>query len=230
MADITGQVTQIRQAIYGEEVRESIASSIEAMNEQCEESTAGYQQAITDAESALASANDAIENANSAAGQAQAQAQAAQNAASTANTAADRANEAAGAIEGTDLAVRVQTLEGEMDTAQRDIATIKGVMALNPIPMEPNVAGTCYLLEFEGYHKVVIDIIAKPENGLLVTLPVPPALPLVLAGPMALTDATSATNVYLLQLQENGDVVGVFSGDWEPSESAPLHIEFGYIG
>ena len=205
MADITGQVTQIRQAIYGEEVRESIASSIEAMNEQCEESTAGYQQAITDAESALASANDAIENANSAAasvsgaaeraeaaaqnantkasiadtaaqnantkagladtaagaaniaatsasqaaqaaqtqagaaesaaGQAQAQAQAAQNAASaannaagSANAAADRANEAAGAIEGTevgDLAVRVQTLEGEMDTAQSGISSLR---------------------------------------------------------------------------------------------------------
>ena len=185
MADITGQVTQIRQAIYGEEVRESIASSIEAMNEQCEESTAGYQQAITDAESALASANDAIENANSAAAsvsgaaeraeaaaqnantkasiadtaaqnantkagladtaagaaniaatrQAQAQAQAAQNAASaannaagSANAAADRANEAAGAIEGTevgDLAVRVQTLEGEMDTAQSGISSLR---------------------------------------------------------------------------------------------------------
>jgi len=110
MANVQNWVKKIREAIYGKDVRESIASSIEAMNEQCEESTAGYQQAIEDAESAVVAANSAVTQADAAA--------------SAANTAADRANKAAEAIEGTDvgdLAVRVDTLEDEMDTVNSKI-------------------------------------------------------------------------------------------------------------
>lgn len=110
MANVTEWVKKIREAIYGKDVRESIASSIEAMNEQCEESVAGYQQAIEDAESAVVAANSAVTQADAAA--------------SAANTAADRANKAAEAIEGTDvgdLAVRVDTLEDEMDTVNSKI-------------------------------------------------------------------------------------------------------------
>ena len=91
--------------------------------------------AATSAMQAAQAAQTQAGAAESAAGQAQAQAQAAQNAASaannaagSANAAADRANEAAGAIEGTevgDLAVRVQTLEGEMDTAQSGISSLR---------------------------------------------------------------------------------------------------------
>ena len=108
--NIQEKVEQIRQAVYGREVRESIASSIEAMNEQCEESAAGYQKAIADAESAVAAANSAATQADTAAG--------------TANAAADRANKAAEAIEGTDvgdMAVQVDALEGEMDTVNSKI-------------------------------------------------------------------------------------------------------------
>lgn len=36
MADVTGKVQQIRQAVYGKDVRESIASGIETMNSQLE--------------------------------------------------------------------------------------------------------------------------------------------------------------------------------------------------
>ena len=110
MANVTEWVKKIREAIYGKDVRESIASSIEAMNEQCEESVAGYQQAIENAESAVVAANSAVTQADAAA--------------SAANAAADRANKAAEAIEGTDvgdLAVRVHDLEGEMDTVNGKI-------------------------------------------------------------------------------------------------------------
>ncbi len=133
MANIQNSVAQIRQAIYGEEVRESIASSIEAMNEQCEESTAGYQQAIEDAESAVVAANSAVTQADAAA--------------SAANAAADRANTAAETIEETDLgdlAVRVQALEGEMDAAQQDITELQtelGTAQQNITQLQTDVSG-----------------------------------------------------------------------------------------
>ncbi len=95
--NIQEKVEQIRQAVYGREVRESIASSIEAMNEQCEESAAGYQQAIADAESAVTAANSAATQADTAAG--------------AANDAADRANEAAAAVEGLDVSQLVQKIQ-----------------------------------------------------------------------------------------------------------------------
>ena len=110
MANIQNSVAQIRQAIYGEEIRESIATSIEAMNEQCEESAAGCQQAIISAESAVIAANSAVTQADTAAG--------------SANAAADRANTAAEAIEDTDvgdLSLRLQTLEGEVDSVSDTI-------------------------------------------------------------------------------------------------------------
>ena len=87
--------------------------------------------AATSATQAAQAAQTQAGAAESAASQAQTQAQAAQSAASvantaagSANTAADRANKAAEAIEGTDvgdLAVRVQDLEGEMDTVNGKI-------------------------------------------------------------------------------------------------------------
>lgn len=39
MADIAGKVAQIRQAIFGKDVRENIASGIEAINTECENTT-----------------------------------------------------------------------------------------------------------------------------------------------------------------------------------------------
>ena len=87
--------------------------------------------AATSATQAAQTAQTQAGAAESAASQAQTQAQAAQSAASAANTAAasanaaaDRANKAAEAIEGTDvgdLAVRVDTLEDEMDTVNSKI-------------------------------------------------------------------------------------------------------------
>ncbi len=263
MANVKDWVAKIRAAIYGKDVRESIASSIEAMNEQCEESVAGYQQAIADAESAVDAANSAVTQADAAAG-------AANTAASSANAAADRANKAAEAIEGTDvgdLAVRVDTLEGEMDTvngkidglnvpemqqsitqlesemdtaqgditdlesglskAQQDINTLRSSISFEPL--EANVPGTCYLLHIDGYNKVVMDITANPENGVLTKLPVPPAMQFLLAGPILPTSAISTTNRYILTVETDGKVTGAFAGGEGISETLPLHIEFSYI-
>lgn len=49
MADIAEKVQQIRQAVYGKDVRESIASGIEAINEQAEVLDATFEQLIINA-------------------------------------------------------------------------------------------------------------------------------------------------------------------------------------
>lgn len=59
MADVAAWVAQIRAAIYGEQVRESIAKSIEAMNDDNIETLANYNDTIADVEAATEAANDA---------------------------------------------------------------------------------------------------------------------------------------------------------------------------
>lgn len=59
MADVSTWVAQIRAAIYGEQVRESIAKSIEAMNDDNIETLANYNDTIADVEAATEAANDA---------------------------------------------------------------------------------------------------------------------------------------------------------------------------
>lgn len=95
MANVTEWVKKIREAIYGKDVRESIASSIEAMNQECTEAVAGYTQAIDTAESAAETAQEAAESANAAAANAAAKAGLADDAANNANDKAGLANEAA---------------------------------------------------------------------------------------------------------------------------------------
>lgn len=61
MADVATWVAQIRAAIYGEQVRESIAKSIEAMNDDNIETLANYNETIDDVEAATQAANDAAD-------------------------------------------------------------------------------------------------------------------------------------------------------------------------
>lgn len=63
MADVAAWVAQIRAAIYGEQVRESIAKSIEAMNDDNIETLANYNDTIADVEAATDAATDAAEGA-----------------------------------------------------------------------------------------------------------------------------------------------------------------------
>lgn len=64
MANVTEDVARIRAAIYGEEVRESIAHAIEDMNE---ESSGAYSAAISAQDSASASASSALSSKEAAA-------------------------------------------------------------------------------------------------------------------------------------------------------------------
>lgn len=98
-AAIDEKVAQIRAAIYGEEVREAIASAIEEMDEVAEgaqdSATASAQQAeeakddAEDARDAAAASKDAAQAAQTAAEGAKTDAQAAQTAAEAAKTAAE---------------------------------------------------------------------------------------------------------------------------------------------
>lgn len=85
MADVTQKVAQIRQAIYGKDVRESIASGIEAMNTECEDTTGRQTKLETDMATAKTDAINAAVSANTAA-------QSANTAAQSANTAKDEIN------------------------------------------------------------------------------------------------------------------------------------------
>lgn len=71
MADVREKVDQIRQAIYGIEVRESIASGIEAINTEVESTTQRQTALETDMAEAKREAEEATTRANTAAGYAE---------------------------------------------------------------------------------------------------------------------------------------------------------------
>lgn len=64
MADITAKVAQIRQATYGKDVRESIASGIEAINTEVGNTTG--RQNVIDAQEATRIANENTRQSNEA--------------------------------------------------------------------------------------------------------------------------------------------------------------------
>jgi Membrane protein involved in colicin uptake len=109
MADIIENIKTVREGVYGIDVREAIADSIEQMNDISIETVeivgdfgkrvgkaeADIAVAIGNANTATAAANTATGKANTATGAANAAASSASSAASTANTAKDAANAAA---------------------------------------------------------------------------------------------------------------------------------------
>lgn len=88
MANIVEKIRQIRQAVYGKDVRESIASSLEEMNKD-------NVEAVQSANTAVSSANIAIESANAAKENADIAAENANNAKRNADVATQGANDAA---------------------------------------------------------------------------------------------------------------------------------------
>lgn len=106
MANITESVKKIREAIYGKDVRESIAAGIEAINtesqnakESAETAASNAQKAANDAEAAISTAATATVMASEAAGKANTAAETAAEKAQAADLAASGANAAAGAAQ-----------------------------------------------------------------------------------------------------------------------------------
>lgn len=85
MANIADKIKQIREAIYGKDVRESIASSLEAVSGESEQAMSSCDAAVKNAASAVSLAGSAVT--------------AADTATANANSATTRANNAASAVE-----------------------------------------------------------------------------------------------------------------------------------
>ena len=113
MADISAEIQAFRDAIYGEEVRGSMISAVEKINDEVEENTVAATQAAT-------AANTAAETANTAAG--------------VANTASKNANDAAANAEATRQDILDRLSAGEFkgdkgDTGETGPQGESGVMA-----------------------------------------------------------------------------------------------------
>ena len=96
MADISQEIDDFKNAIYGEEVRDSMVSLAEKLNTEVEENTTNVNQAVKTANSASSAANQAVQDANTTL---QAANQAVRNAAGSASAAAGSASAAAGSAE-----------------------------------------------------------------------------------------------------------------------------------
>ena len=96
MADISQEIDDFKNAIYGEEVRDSMVSLAQKLNTEVEGNTTNVNQAVETANSASSAANQAVQNANTTL---QAANQAVQNAAGSASAAAGSASAAAGSAE-----------------------------------------------------------------------------------------------------------------------------------
>ena len=155
MADISQEINDFKNAIYGEEVRGSMISLAEKINTEVEENTTNVNQAVSTANSASSAANQAVADANTtlqaanqavtsaegsasaAAGSASAAAGSASAAAGSASAAAQSAADAAevaeglGGFTGAASSVTAQDVEGLLGTpgAQSNVQALIDAIA-----------------------------------------------------------------------------------------------------
>ena len=136
MADISQEIDDFKNAIYGEEVRDSMVSLAQKLNTEVEGNTTNVNQAVKTANSASSAANQAVQDANTtlqAANQAvqdanttlQAANQAVRNAAGSASAAAGSASAAAGSAE--DAAESATAASGSASAAAQSAANVAEV-------------------------------------------------------------------------------------------------------
>ena len=101
MADISKEINDFKNAIYGEEVRDSMVSLAQKLNTEVEGNTTNVNQAVSTANSASSAANQAVQDANTTL---QAANQAVSAAAGSASAAAGSASAAAESAENADCA------------------------------------------------------------------------------------------------------------------------------
>ena len=117
MADISQEIDDFKNAIYGEEVRDSMVSLAQKLNTEVEGNTTNVNQAVETANSASSAANQAVQDANTTL---QAANQAVQNAAGSASAAAGSASAAAGSAE--DAAESAAAASGSASAAAQSAA------------------------------------------------------------------------------------------------------------
>lgn len=136
MADISAEIAAFQNAVYGEEVRSSMVSAIEKINDVAEDAestvegfSAGVTQAISNANTAASAANTAASNANTKASAANTAATNANTARTAANNAATAANNAASAATTTNT--NIANAESARVTAEQARATAESARQAN---------------------------------------------------------------------------------------------------
>ena len=136
MADISAEIAAFQNAVYGEEVRSSMVSAIEKINDVCEDAestvesfSSGVTQAISNANTAASAANTAASNANTKASAANTAATNANTARTAANNAATAANNAASAA--TAKNTSITNAESARVTAEQARATAESARQAN---------------------------------------------------------------------------------------------------
>ena len=117
MADISQEINDFKNAIYGEEVRGSMISLAQKLNTEVEGNTTNVNQAVETANSASSAANQAVQDANTTLKAAN---QAVKNAAGSASAAAGSASAAAGSAE--DAAESAAAASGSASAAAQSAA------------------------------------------------------------------------------------------------------------
>ena len=136
MADISAEIAAFQNAVYGEEVRSSMVSAIEKINDVCEDAestvesfSSGVTQAISNANTAASAANTAASNANTKASAANTAATNANTARTAANNAATAANNAASAATTTNT--NITNAESARVSAENARATAEATRQAN---------------------------------------------------------------------------------------------------
>lgn len=136
MADISQEIAAFQNAVYGEEVRSSMVSAIEKINDVCEDAestvesfSSGVTQAISNANTAASAANTAASNANTKASAANTAATNANTARTAANNAATAANNAASAATTTNT--NITNAESARVSAENARATAEATRQAN---------------------------------------------------------------------------------------------------
>lgn len=136
MADISAEIAAFKNAVYGEEVRSSMVSAIEKINDVAEDAestvegfSAGVTQAISNANTAASAANTAASNANTKASAANTAATNANTARTAANNAATAANNAASAATTTNT--NITNAESARVSAENARATAEATRQAN---------------------------------------------------------------------------------------------------
>ena len=136
MADISAEIAAFQNAVYGEEVRSSMVSAIEKINDVCEDAESTVDSFESSITTAISNANTAASAANTAASNANTKASAANTAATNANTARTAANNAATAANNaasaaTTTNTNITNAESARVTAEQARATAESARQAN---------------------------------------------------------------------------------------------------
>lgn len=118
MADISQEINNFQNAIYGEEVRGSMISLAEKLNNEVISNTANINNAVETAGQAIESANQAIQEAETILQSAQQSAESAGNSANAAATSAGEAESSATAAAGSAISAENSAAAAEESAAQ----------------------------------------------------------------------------------------------------------------